>query len=146
MSGVAIQLSLEGMDAVQERLSGLMLTDAQIRPLLSDIGEEVVSQTHQHFEAGESPAGEKWEASIRAEAEGGQTLVDTARLQNSMGYEVSGGQVEAGTNVIYAAIHNFGGEDVGKPEILMRQFLPKSKDEISGFDLMVDAFIMKALQ
>ena len=145
MAGVAIELTIDGIDSAQERLARLDLTDAEFRPLLSDIGEEVVLQTHERFEAGEDPAGEPWEPSARVEAEGGQTLVDKARLQNSIGYQVDGNQVETGTNAIYGAIHQFGGEDVNMDYIVERAYLPRTIDEIDSLEMMVDDFIAAAI-
>ncbi len=145
MAGVAIELTIDGIDSAQERLARLDLTDAEFRPLLSDIGEEVVLQTHERFEAGEDPADEPWEPSARVEAEGGQTLVDKARLQNSIGYQVDGDQVETGTNAIYAAIHQFGGEDVAMPQIVERAYLPRTIDEIGGLGAIINDFITGAL-
>ncbi len=52
----------------------------------------------------------KWKPSKRALAEGGKTLVDTARLQNSITSRAFTNRAEVGTNVIYAAIHHFGGK------------------------------------
>jgi phage gpG-like protein len=47
--------------------------------------------------------------SLRAMLEGGQTLVDTARLRQDFGTEVTATSAEWGTNTDYAAIHQFGG-------------------------------------
>ena len=52
---------------------------------------------------------EKWKISYRAKEQGGQTLVDTRRLANSISYKISGDRIQFGTNVKYAAIHQYGG-------------------------------------
>ena len=74
------------------------------------IGEALVTSTKDRFKSESGPDGEKWPKSARAEAEGGQTLTDTARLKNSIGYEATPNSVAVGTNVEYGAIHQFGGE------------------------------------
>lgn len=57
---------------------------------------------------------QKWKKSKRAIKQGGQTLSDTGRLASSIQVVVSqqGSRlnIQAGSNLVYAAIHNFGGE------------------------------------
>lgn len=56
------------------------------------------------------PDGTAWEKSWRARNEGGQTLTSSnARLRRSITYRATPTSVEVGTNVVYAAIHQFGG-------------------------------------
>ena len=45
---------------------------------------------------------------------GGGTLTDTGRLRGSISRSVSGPEVAVGTNLVYAAIHHFGGTIVPK--------------------------------
>ena len=79
------------------------------RPLFDEIGASLVVSTQMRFERGEGPDGNPWPPSLRAIVEGGQTLVDTARLKGSISHEASDTGVAVGTNVLYAAIHQFGG-------------------------------------
>ena len=72
--------------------------------LAEAIGEALVAGTQDRFERGEAPDGSKWPASKR----GGQTLMDTGRLKNSIGYEASPALVVVGTSAEYAATHQFG--------------------------------------
>jgi phage gpG-like protein len=51
----------------------------------------------------------KWKRSKRAENEGGKTLSLKGILQNSISYRITQQKITYTTNVIYAAIHNFGG-------------------------------------
>ena len=53
-------------------------------------------------------------------------LTDTARLRNSVDWEEDGNSVAWGSNVIYAATHNFGDEERSIPE---RQFIQEPFDE-----------------
>lgn len=78
--------------------------------LAEDIGETLTASTRKRFKDEAAPGGGSWKRSARAEAEGGQTLTDTAALKNSIGYEASPTTVVVGTNREYAAIHQFGGE------------------------------------
>ncbi|MCL4514147.1 MAG: phage virion morphogenesis protein [Firmicutes bacterium] len=72
--------------------------------LHKEIGEAMVSSTQERFENGVGPDGKPWPPSRRAREGGGQTLVDTARLKNSITYRARPDQVAIGTNVIYAAV------------------------------------------
>ena len=47
---------------------------------------------------------------MRAREEGGQTLTDTGRLRASITHRLGPDEVVIGTNVVYAAIHQFGGQ------------------------------------
>ena len=85
-------------------------------PLLEEIGETAKTQTMRRFEKGVGPDGQRWPISLRAKEEGGQTLVDTGRLRDSITYAVfmDKGGVEVGTNTVYAAIHQEGGTITAK--------------------------------
>ena len=96
--------------------------DDTLRRLLAgveDFGEASKSianllhgSVQQNFLAGGRP--EKWPRSKRADRdagygeESGQTLIDTTRLMNSITSEGDKTSVRVGTNVEYAAAHNFG--------------------------------------
>lgn len=60
------------------------------------------------FRAQAGPDGQAWKKSRRTEG-GGQTLSLTRRLRNSITSAYSGTTATVGTNVVYAAIHQFGG-------------------------------------
>lgn len=102
--------------------------------LLEAVGESLVSSTVQRFADGKGPDGQTWEPSARAWEDGlaregrkatakrkavrarpesgdfGKTLVDTARLRNSIDYAVTSHSVMVGSNVAYARIHQLGGK------------------------------------
>lgn len=106
MSGVIIVVDttpvLRMLKHVAERLEDMT-------PVMRSIGEVVINQTDEAFEQGASPAGKPWKPSARVKEKGGQTLVDSARLRNSITSEPTSKQVEIGTSVVYAAIHQLGG-------------------------------------
>lgn len=77
--------------------------------LMAAIGEHVLAETLINFDKEQTPEGERWEQSDRAFFEEGKTLQDTRRLFQSYTYNASDTQVDIGTNVIYAAIHHYGG-------------------------------------
>ncbi len=72
------------------------------------MGEYMLKEVRMRFKHGEGPDGAKWPKSYRAKIQGGQTLRDTKRLQNSITYRAKRRGVEIGTNVKYAAVHQEG--------------------------------------
>lgn len=60
---------------------------------------------------------------------GSRVLVDSGSLRDTLRYRADRGGVEFGTDRVYGAIHQFGGEDVGKPEIPARPYLGLSADD-----------------
>ena len=74
------------------------------------IGEAMRESTLERFKQGKDPTGKSWKASIRAAAEGGKTLVKTSQLRNSIRTKSDGSGFAVGTNVKYAATHQFGAQ------------------------------------
>lgn len=86
------------------------------------IGEAVRESTLERFKQGIDPEGKKWEPSQRAIAEGGQTLVDSARLRNSIRSQADSTGFAVGTNVIYASSQQLG---VSDRKVTIRAKTPK---------------------
>lgn len=108
MAGVSFKVDL---DDAQARIAFDRWTagDGDLYDLLDPIGAALRDNVLDRFEHGRGPDGRAWPKSRRAAQQGGQTLVDKGRLRDSMTYQVTGREVEIGTNVIYGAIHQFGG-------------------------------------
>lgn len=104
-----IQHRIEGD---KELLKGLdNLSSNQHRAHLMDlIASYGVSSTQQRFIEEKGPDDQSWPKSLRAIEDGGSTLRDTARLFQSLTHEAAAGFAAWGTNVIYAGIHQFGGD------------------------------------
>ncbi len=83
-----------------------------LAPLMADVGQSLVLSVDQRFATGHGPGGVPWRPlhPRTVKRKGGKTLilVDTARLKNSITYRASAREVEVGTNVQYAAAHQFG--------------------------------------
>ena len=129
MGGTSFKLDWGGMD----RMLGTAVTKArQGKAAMEEIGEMLTSSTVERFDTSTAPDGTPWPVSQRAEREGGKTLVDTGRMRGSIGYEASPDQVVVGSNLVYARIHQLGGETgrghtVTLPE---RPYLGISEDDI----------------
>lgn len=107
MAGIALDYQFD-VSPWASMLEQLAVTD--FTPLMQRAGNLITTATHHRFYLTETPDGDKWEASYRAETTGGTTLTDTATLRDSYTYNVLGPDaVEIGSNVEYAAIHHEGG-------------------------------------
>lgn len=105
-----------------EVLSALRLLQSRIgniRKPLGEIGQTLVTLTDLSFRHEQDPWGAAWKrlaASTLARRRKGRgtgsnkILRDTGVLQNSINYQATSDQVAIGTNVTYAAIHQFGGD------------------------------------
>lgn len=82
--------------------------DLDKRAINNVLSSDVRSSTVQRFKTSRSPEGKKWKTSIRASSNGGKTLVDTARMRNSIRRKADDSGFAVGTNVIYAATHQYG--------------------------------------
>jgi phage virion morphogenesis protein len=94
-------------EQVQQMLRQLSERMRNLTPAMKDIGEIVRASIGKNFAATGRP--EKWPESQRVKKKGGQTLSRTGRLRRSFTVKASRDRVSVGTNVIYAAIHQFGG-------------------------------------
>lgn len=72
------------------------------------LGEAARESTLERFKHGKDPSGKSWKTSIRAASDGGKTLIDTAQLRNSIHTQSDASGFAVGTNVKYAATHQFG--------------------------------------
>jgi len=72
------------------------------------LGEAMRTSTLTRFKLSKSPSGKRWATSIRAQQEGGKTLIKTAVLRNSIQAESDASGFAVGTNVKYAATHQYG--------------------------------------
>ena len=75
---------------------------------MDEIGAMLVTSTRMRFSRAVGPDGRAWPPSIRAATTGGQTLIDTGRLSDSITHVFDKTSVTIGTNVIYASVHQFG--------------------------------------
>lgn len=147
MAGVSLQYDLSAVEEINSRIRQLALMDR--RGLLDQLGETVVASARLRFRDGTGPDGEEWPVSGRVEREGGQVLVDNAILKNSLTYAVAldGSSVEVGTNLVYAAIHQFGGQ-AGRGRrttIPARPFLGLSRDDEAELAAVTDEYLRKVL-
>ncbi len=93
-------------------------------PLMRAIAKFAEDSTRQRFPDQVGPDGQPWKPSLRAQLQGGRTLIKDTHLWNSIQSRASSDEAEVGTNVIYAAIHQFGGVIRAKGAGALRFQLP----------------------
>lgn len=130
------------------------------------LAEGVRDSTLERFKKSRDPSGKRWKTSIRAETEGGKTLIQSAQLRNSIKSKSDATGFAVGTNVKHAATHQFGepgrtirarrkkalrfqvgGKWVSKKQVRIRiparPFLGLSDDDMQELKATVEDFIGK---
>jgi phage virion morphogenesis protein len=120
VTGARIQIQLDDAD-VRRQLGALLDAVQNPAPVLREIGQTLVTTSDLAFRGQRDPWGAPWEplaaSTLRQRRRGkragsARILRDTGRLATSISYQLGtdGRSVDVGTNVEYAAIHQFGGE------------------------------------
>jgi phage virion morphogenesis protein len=143
---VALRFDLSGIDGLAKRVAAL--ADFDKDGLLDALGAEVESQTTRRLrDEKTAPDGTPWpelsEKYKRQKAEHGSSggLLDLeGDLISSIDHQLIGSSVEIGSNMVYAAHHNFGGEDIGTG-MPQRQFLGFSAENIHDLEGVTEDFL-----
>ena len=109
MAGLRVDIEVDDK-RVRGSIGKLLDAVADPRAALDEIGSRLVASTLERFRSESAPHGTPWQQSLRALVQSGQTLQNTGRLRDSIQHVVRGDGVEVGSNVVYAAIHQFGGK------------------------------------
>ena len=141
MTGTTLQYDLSDLDRVNRYLEHVGSYDP--RDLLDVVGARVESQTRRRIEEQEgAPDGTPWTewsdsyAATRHSNHG--FLLGESDLLDSLDYQVHADSVEIGTNLIYAATHQFGDDDRGIPA---RPFLGLSDDNEHELESVVNGYL-----
>lgn len=108
MAGAGVEIRVEGGAAVAQRLKAVAAKLSTPADLYSEIGGALIASTQERFEREQAPDGSPWPKSIRAMLTGGKTLRDIGTLYRSITMQADDTGVIVGTNVLYAAVHQFG--------------------------------------
>ena len=140
MAGVTAQLTTVGLDEAIRRLS--RLEGFEMAGLADRAGSILETSTRERFETKIDPDGASWvpwsEAYDDTREERQSLLVGdgAAPLHDSIAFFSTGGEVHVGSNLVYAAHHQFGGDEVGSG-IPARPYLGVSdQDELDLKDLV----------
>lgn len=111
---VALAISLDDQ-LVGGQLSRLLAASSDLTPLMQDIGNLLEASAKMRIrDINTAPDGTAWAPSQRASEDGGKTLYQSGALEVSITNEAGPDQVEIGTNLVYASIHQTGGTIVPK--------------------------------
>jgi phage virion morphogenesis protein len=150
-----LEISLYGMEEILARLQAIQERSGNLRPLMREIGEDVVESTKQRFITTTSPDGDQWLLNTPAtllatdkdgnlRKEGDTPLTNHGNLARYIHYTPLGNEgVEIGTNAVQAAMMQFGGTkaEFGRlwGDIPARPFLGLSDDDKQNIlDLTLD--------
>lgn len=149
MAGAAAELDVRQIiqmnTQIEDRLRALA-EDAK-GELLDTIGESLESQAGERFETKQGPDGaswQEWSASYRPRAAraGGSLLMRGGDLRGSITHEAQGDEVVVGSNLIYAAVHQYGFK---KRRIPARPYLGIGNQDLEDLRVEVEAFVAQAL-
>lgn len=148
MAGVSFTVTDIGLDDAIMRLSKLQSFDmAELTDAASGLLESSVK--HRIGEEKTAPDGTPWAdwSQDYAETRGSQhsLLVGENNLLESVQSYATGTEAIVGTNLVYGAIHNFGGAEVGK-NIPKRQFLGLSDIDVQDLHELVTGSLEEVFQ
>jgi phage virion morphogenesis protein len=154
---------------VKAMLSQLQERTRNLKPAMSIVGQIVRNSVIKNFMQGGRP--EKWKPLAEATILGGirkkdftkkgrlrepvsrrlrgdKVLIDTARLMNSITSKAFADHAEVGTNVIYSAIHQFGGKAGRgkKVTIPARPFLMVQDEDWSEIKAALTEYLLKGIK
>ena len=145
---------MEMIDDLQEQFTSLLqnIDYSPIFPLIEQVLQTSIdrnfSEGGRYGENNQFGGGfTKWKKSKRAMKQNGQTLVDTGQLAASIRVNVAQESglitVEIGSNKVYAAIHNFGGQTGRNRSVTMpaRPFLVIQDEDIEEIQQLIVNFL-----
>ena len=141
MSGAVIQVDIEGLDVVEQRLLALGRDDWS--GLLDAVGGVVESQVRRRIsDLKRAPDGSAWPAwsddYAKTRHSGHSLLENEGDLLDSVQYVVQGDELRVGAAVDYAAAQQYGREEVNLPA---REFLGLSDEDASEVVKTIDDFL-----
>lgn len=108
-AALSIRADLRGTKEIERKLGKMLDGVSNLEPLMDEIGGIMVASTQDNFENSRGPDGTAWIPSKRARDEGGKTLIDFGILFSTVTHNATNDSVEWGSGMVYAGIHNFGG-------------------------------------
>lgn len=97
-------------DTVTTALARLAQGLGNTAPLMTQLAGVLLFAVEENFAQGGRPAWAGLKPPVAKRRQGGQLLVDSGRLKNSLTVHADATSAVVGTNVKYAAIHQFGGQ------------------------------------
>jgi phage virion morphogenesis protein len=141
MSGSFVSIDLLGDEAITKELNRMLARGLDLDPAFYEMGEHLLESTQDRMSQEVSPDGTPWEPlSINTIEQKDLTnqsdkiLRGYGTLADMLSYQISGNQLMFGSNMEYAATHQFGRD---KANIPARPFLGVSgEDETEIIDIL----------
>lgn len=152
---MAAAVTINGLDALRDRLDEIGERARNLEPVLSVAAEDLKTLVDDSFEGSRSPAGVRWQplapATVKKRRQGSsKPLVDTGNLRNSINASSGPGRLSVGTNVPYAGFHQFGTGDIparpflpiaGSPGSLSLVTTGPASQEIERIRRMIEVYV-----
>ena len=133
MAGTLLSIDTFGDDALVAALNRLIDKPERIEPALREIGEHLIESTQNRTAKQVDPNGEAWAPlspkTIKQKAKSGQSnkiLRGLGSLADTLNYQISQNQLAFGSNMEYAATHQFGRLSANIPQ---RELIGLSSDD-----------------
>ena len=137
MAGSFVSIDVIGGSAITNALNKLIKQTNDLSPAFRDIGEHLLESTQNRMSQEQTPSGEAWEplrpSTIKQKAVSGQsgkTLRGYGTLADTLNYQLSDNQLMFGSNMEYAATHQFGRESANIPAREFLGFSDSDENEI----------------
>lgn len=114
MAGTQLTITEQGLDGAQQAFQQLRDRGQNLQPALNVIAEYLKGSTQDRISAGKSPDGTPFEAlsdytlSVKSRNQD-KILIKQGYLHNLV-YQTSQDQLQLGSPMVYAAMHQFGGK------------------------------------
>lgn len=118
MTGAGAAITVTGLAETKAALARLTATVSDLTDVMDEIGGALVANAQMRFEDEREPGGSPWAALLaataRAKARAGKERILTmdGYLRASLTHSPAADQVEVGADMVYAATHQFGREDI----------------------------------
>jgi phage virion morphogenesis protein len=134
MAGGFVSVDVTGSSSIVNAFNRLIKNIDDTSPALRDIGEYLTESTQQRFEDMETPDGEKWEelalGTIAKKKRVDRILTESGTLADTLNYQLGNDQLMFGSNLEYAATHQFGRDNANIPAREFLGFSEQDEDEI----------------
>lgn len=119
MAGSFISVDVVGQKQIGQALNRLLKQGSDLEPALRDIGEYLLESTQQRFIDQQAPNAEPWDPlspkTLAKKKRQDRVLTETGTLVDTLHYQLGVNQLTLGSNMEYAATHQFGRESDGIP-------------------------------
>ncbi len=124
MAGASIKVTSTGASEVEKVLNNILARVDDLTPVFGDIGEYLLEVHERRFADMQGPDGEAWEPlaprTLKRKKRTDKILTEEGTLADTLAYQIGDNEISFGSNLEYAATHQFGREEDG---IVARPFL-----------------------